>query len=114
MRQVPLYDGDENGGSAPLVTNLDAWDGMRWRHKQAGCHLGTGKLDDGRYYACYSSDWPEGVVRRKREDGAWEILYRCEDGFGPPALALRVTEEEAKAGHARWVERVKADKAPPT
>lgn len=24
------------------------------------------------------------------------------------------TEEEAKAGHARWVERVKADKAPPT
>jgi hypothetical protein len=31
MKLVPLYDGDENIGSAQLVTNLDTWDGMRWR-----------------------------------------------------------------------------------
>jgi hypothetical protein len=57
MKLVPLYDGEENIGSAPLVTNLDTWDGMRWRHLSTGCHLGVGKLDDGRYYACYASDW---------------------------------------------------------
>jgi hypothetical protein len=93
---VPLYDGDQNIGSAPLVTNLDTWDGMRWRFQRTGCHLGVGKLDDGRYYACYSSDWPEGIVRRKRDDGTWEALSRCPDDFGPPALAVVITEEEAR------------------
>jgi uncharacterized protein YcgL (UPF0745 family) len=53
-------------------------------------------LDDGRYYASYSSDWPEGIVRRKREDDTWEVLFRCEDDFGPPALAMVISEEEAK------------------
>jgi hypothetical protein len=62
MKSVPLYDSDENLGSVPLITNLDTWDGMRWRHLQTGCHLGVGRLEDGRYYACYSSDWPEGIV----------------------------------------------------
>jgi hypothetical protein len=69
---------------------------MRWRHLQTGCHLGVGRLDDGRYYACYSSDWPEGIVRRKKEDGTYEVLFRCEDDFGPPVLAEVITEEEAK------------------
>lgn len=96
MKHVPLYDGDENIGSAPLVTNLDSWDGLSWRHLSTGCHLGVGKLDDGRYCACYSSDWPEGIVRRKREDGTWEILFHCEDGFGPTALAEVIPEEDAK------------------
>jgi hypothetical protein len=36
-----LYEGDENVGSVPFTTNLDTWDGMRWRHLQAGCHLGV-------------------------------------------------------------------------
>jgi hypothetical protein len=74
MKHVPLYDGDQNIGSVPLVTNLDTWDGMRWKYEALGCHLGVGKLDDGRYYACYSSDWPEGIVRRKL------------DGRYPPTL----------------------------
>ena len=91
---MPLYDGDENIGSAPLTTNLDTWDGMRWRFQHTGCHLGVGRLDDGRYYACYSSDWPEDIVRRKRADGTYEILFRCEDDFGPPALAVVISEEE--------------------
>ncbi|RJX22799.1 MAG: hypothetical protein C4575_00720 [Desulforudis sp.] len=69
---------------------------MRWRFQRTGCHLGVGKLDDGRYYACYSSDWPEGIVRRKRDDGTWEALSRCPDDFGPPALAVVITEEEAR------------------
>ena len=56
MKSVPLYDGDENVGPAPLVTNLDTGDGMMWRYEAVGCHLGIGKLDDGRYYACYMSD----------------------------------------------------------
>ena len=55
-----------------------------------------GKLDDGRYYACYSSDWPEGIVRRKGDDGIYEILFRCEDDFGPPYLAVVISEEKAK------------------
>ena len=55
-----------------------------------------GRLDDGRHYACYSSDWPEGIVRRKGEDGTREILYSCEDDFGPTALAVVIMEEEAK------------------
>lgn len=96
MKYVPLYDGDQNVGSAPLITNLDAWDGMRWRFQHNGCHLGVGWLDDSRYYACYSSDWPEGVVRRKKEDGTWGILFRCSDDFGPTALAIVITEEEAR------------------
>jgi hypothetical protein len=41
-------------------------------------------------------DWPEGIVRRKRDDGTWEILLRCSDDFGPTALAAVITEEEAK------------------
>lgn len=96
MKLVPLYDGDENIGSALLTTNLDTWDGIRWRFLKPGCHLGVGQLCDGRYYACYSSDWPEGIVRRKRDDGSYEILFRCDDNFGPPALAVVITEEEAK------------------
>jgi len=96
VRIVPLYDGDENVGSAPLITNLDIWDGLRWRFQALGCHLGIGRLDDGRYYACYSSDWPEGIVRRKREDGIYEILFRCSGDFGPPALAVVITEDAAK------------------
>ena len=55
-----------------------------------------GRLDDCRYYACYFSDWPEGIVRRKRDDGFREVLYHCEGDFGPPALALVIPEEEAK------------------
>jgi hypothetical protein len=39
MKLVPLYDRDENIGSVPLVTNLDNWDGMRWRFQRTGCHL---------------------------------------------------------------------------
>ena len=31
MKTVPLYDSDENMGSAPLTTNLDTRDGIR-RH----------------------------------------------------------------------------------
>jgi hypothetical protein len=96
MKLVPLYDGEENIGSVPLTTNLDTWDGSRWRHLSTGCHPGVGRIDDGRYYACYSSDWPEGIVRRKRKDGTWEVFFRCEDDFGPPALAVVITEEEAK------------------
>ena len=96
MRFVPLYDGDEYLGSVSLTTNLDTWDGMRWRHEALGCHLGVGRLDDGRHYACYSSDWPEGIVRRKREDGIWEILFRCSDDFDPPYLAVVIPEEEAR------------------
>ena len=96
MKSVPLYDSDENLGSVPLITNLDTWDGMRWRHLQTGCHLGVGRLEDGRYYACYSSDWPEGIVRRMRDDGLYEILFRCPDDFGPPYLAVVFTEVEAK------------------
>jgi len=83
MKYVPLYDGDENIGSVPFTTSLDTWDGMRWRHLHTGCHLGIGRLDDGRFYTCYSSDWPEGIVRRKKYDGTWEVLFRCEDDFGP-------------------------------
>jgi len=97
MKHVLLYDGDENVGSVPLTANLDTWDGMRWRHLQAGCHLGIGKLDDGRFYACYSSDWPEGIVRRKRKDGTRDVLYRCSDDFGPTALAVVITEGRSKA-----------------
>jgi hypothetical protein len=96
MKLVPLYDAGENVGSVPLTTNLDTWDGMRWRHLSTGCHLGVGRLDDGRFYACYSSDWPEGIVRRKRDDGLYGILFRCEDDFGPTALAVVITEEEVK------------------
>jgi hypothetical protein len=96
MRLVPLYDGDEYLGSAPLVTNLDTWDGLRWRFQALGCHLGIGKLDDGCFYVCYSSDWPEGIVRRKKDDESYEVLFRCEDDFGPPALAEVITEEDAR------------------
>jgi hypothetical protein len=96
MKLVPLYDGGQNVSSVPLSTNLDTWDGMQRRHLSTGCHLGIGRLDDGRYYACYSSDWPEGIVRRKLEDGTWEILFRCSGDFGPPALAVVITEEEAR------------------
>jgi len=96
MREVPLYDGDENVGSVPLITNLDTWNGMRWRYLRTGCHLGVSRLSGGRYYACYSSDWPEGIVRRKREDCNYEILFRCEDDFGPPYLAVVIPEEEAR------------------
>ena len=67
-------------GSVPLTTNLDAWDGMGWRHQAPGCHLGLGRLDDGRYYACYASDWPEGIIRRKQNDGTYEILYLEHNG----------------------------------
>ena len=74
MRFVPLYDGDENVGSAPFTSNLDTWDGIRWRHLQTGCHLGVGRLDDGTY----------------------EALFRYEDDFGPAYLAVVITEEEAK------------------
>jgi hypothetical protein len=96
MRFVPLYDSDECIGSVPLVTNLDSWDGMRWRHPQAGCHLEVGRLSGGRYYACYSSDWPEGIVRRKGDDGTWEVLFRCSGDFGSPCLSVVIPEEEAK------------------
>lgn len=97
MKLVPLYDGSVNIGSAPLATNLDTWDGIRWRFERTGYHLGIGRLDNGRYYVCYSSDWPEGIVRRKKDDGTYEVLFRCEDDFGPTALAVVITEEEAKA-----------------
>ena len=96
MRFVPLYDAGDNVGSVPLTDSLDIWDGMRWRHLQTGCHLGIGKLDDGRHYACYSSDWPEGIVRCKKDDGTYEILFLCSGDFGPPALAVVITEEAAK------------------
>jgi hypothetical protein len=96
MKHVPLYDAGENIGTVPLTANLDTWDGLRWRHLHTGCHMGIGKLDDGRYYACYSSDWPEGIIRRKREDGTYEALFRCSGDFGPPYLAVVITEEEAK------------------
>ena len=96
MKLVPLYDGGENVGLAPYTDNLDKDTGLRRYAGAPGCHLGVGRLDDGRYYACYSSDWPEGIVRRKKEDGTYEILYRCDDSFGPPALAVVITEDEAK------------------
>lgn len=35
MKYVPLSDGNQNVGSAHLVTNLDTWDGMRWRFENA-------------------------------------------------------------------------------
>jgi hypothetical protein len=38
MKLVPLYDSGQNIGSVPLTTNLDAWDGMRWRFQRTGCH----------------------------------------------------------------------------
>jgi len=41
-------------------------------------------------------DWPEGIVRRKKDDGTYEVLFRCEHDFGPPYLAVVITEEEAK------------------
>jgi hypothetical protein len=104
MKLVPLYEGNQNIGSAVLTTNLDTWDGMRWRFQALGCHLGVGRLDDGRYYACYSSNWPEGIVRRKRNDGSYGVLFRCEDDFGPPAIAVVITEKEAR-------ELVRVDKA---
>ena len=106
MKLVPLYDGDQNIGSAPLTTNLDTWDGMRWRFLKTGCHLGVGRLDDGRHYACYSSDWPEGIVRRKREGGTWEVLFRCEDDFGPTALAVVIMEEEARKLVQEYKEKI--------
>jgi hypothetical protein len=56
----------------------------------------VGQLDNGRYYACYSSDWPEGIVRRKKGDGTYEALFHCSSDFGPPALAVVITEEEAR------------------
>lgn len=71
---MPLYDGDENIGSAPLTTNLDTWDDMRWRYKALGCHLDVGRLDEGRYYARYSSDWLDGIVRRKNDDATYKSL----------------------------------------
>jgi len=46
MKLVPLYDGDQNIGSVPLTTNLDTWDGMRWRYEALGCHIGVRQLDD--------------------------------------------------------------------
>jgi hypothetical protein len=106
MKLIPLYDGDQNVGSAPLITNLDTWDGMRWRFQQTGCHLGIGRLDDGRYYTCYSSDWPEGIVRRKRDDGTLEVFFRCSGDFGPPALAVVISEEEARELMKEYKEEV--------
>lgn len=97
MRQVPLYDGDENLGLAPYTANLDSWDGMRWRHLCAGRHLGVGRLDDGRCYACYSSGFPDGIVRRKLGDGTCEILFRCSDDFCPPALAEIVSVKKQRS-----------------
>jgi hypothetical protein len=96
MKLVPLYEGDQNIGLAPYTDNLDKDTGVRRYTGAPGCHLGIDRLDDGRYYACYSSDWPEGVVRRKKDDGTYEILFRCPDDFGPTALAVVITEEEAK------------------
>lgn len=96
MRLVPLYDGDEYLGSVPFTSNLDSWDGIRWCYEALGCHLGVGNLDGGRFYACYMSEWAEGVVRRKLDDGTYEILFRCEDDFGPNALAILIPEDEAK------------------
>ena len=114
MKLVPLYDGDQNIGSVPFATNLDTWDGMRWRFQRTGCHLGVGELDDGRYYACYASDWPEGIVRRKRDDGTYEVLFRCPDDFGPPYLAEVISEKEAKElvkeyNEREWEEIFKGD-----
>lgn len=42
------------------------------------------------------SDWPEGVVRRKLDDGSYEVLFRCDDSFGPPGLAVVISKEEAR------------------
>jgi hypothetical protein len=79
---------------------------MRWRFQQTGCHLGVSQLDDGGYYACYASDCPEGIVRRKKDGGTYEILFRCPGDFGPPALAVAISEEEAEelvSGHKQEV-----------
>jgi hypothetical protein len=35
-------------------------------------------------------------LRRKRDDGTYEALFRCSDYFGPPYLAVVLTEEEGK------------------
>ena len=35
-------------------------------------------------------------MRRKKDDGTYEILFRCSDDFCPTALAVVITEEEAK------------------
>jgi len=96
MRLITLYDGEEIIGEAPFTDNLDITTPLRSFTGSPGCHMGVGKLSDGRYYVCYSSDFPEGIVRRKKEDGTFEILYRCEDDFGPPYLGEVVSEERAK------------------
>jgi hypothetical protein len=96
MRLIILYDGEEIIGEAPFTDNLDKTTPLRSFTGSPGCHMGVGKLDDGRYYVCYSSDFPEGIVRRKKEDGTFEILYRREDDFGPPYLGEIVSEEKAK------------------
>ena len=96
MRLVPLYDGEEIIGEAPCIGNLDQWDGIRWCFGRRGDHLGIGNLDDGRFYACYSSEHPEGVVRKKLPDDEYQIIYGCRYEKGLPAIAVVISKEEAE------------------
>ena len=50
MRLIPLYEGEELIGEALYIDNLDKWTGLRSYTGSPGCHMGVGRLDDGRYY----------------------------------------------------------------
>jgi len=44
MYIAPLYDGDDNIGTAECTDNLDHWDGHNWTCGSTGRHLGIGKI----------------------------------------------------------------------
>jgi hypothetical protein len=96
MRLIPLYEGDEIIGEAPCIGNLDQWDGYRWSFCRRGDHIGVGKLDDVRFYACYSSENPEGVVRERLSDDKYQIIYGGHSEMGHSAIAVVISKEEAE------------------
>ena len=44
-------------GMVEYTDNLDRWDGRNYTSGSTGRHLGIGKTKDGRFYACYGTQW---------------------------------------------------------
>ncbi len=97
MSNVRCFDveGGDVIGMVRYTANLDHWDGRNWTSGSRGHHLGVGKTKDGRFYACYGTQW-EGeedyaIIISEKEAKRLVLKHspaRYEELFGEPAPEL--------------------------
>lgn len=76
--KVRCFDGEKVIGAVNYTDNLDTWNGRNWTSGSLGRHLGVGKLEDGRFYACYGTEWQgrKDYAEVISEDEAKELVLR--------------------------------------